>query len=462
MELSLGEIAEVTGGHILGERASLTFSHFFHDSREVGKKSFFIALKGEKVDGHDYIKAAYDGGCRGVLISDESKSRVIRDELKDLGFVLVSDAVKALADLGREVLKRMNPTVIGITGSVGKTTTKDMIAKILSTKFKVAASPGNLNTEIGLPIALLNFEDGREIVVLEMATRGFGQIKQLCEIAPPNIAVITNIGHSHLECFGDLDGVRKAKIEIVETMAEGGTAVISGDEERLINEISNLGVRYRTFGESEGLDTVVTGVQISETQTQYKILTGDGSVSGTMDYGTHGDILNCAAAVTVASVLGISASEALESSPEPPHSNLRSEWQPGPNSSSILVDCYNANPESMRNSAQFVSKKRRSGGRVIGVLGDMFELGGSSESEHKNLGLYLAGLQFDELITIGDQMEITMRSFVDAGGVGKHYKSYEQLTEYLINTVREKDVILLKGSRGMTMEKVLNYLPKPS
>jgi UDP-N-acetylmuramoyl-tripeptide--D-alanyl-D-alanine ligase len=458
LDLSLKEIADVTGGLIVAGGPGTKFAAFHHHSDDAKPGSFFFALKGARVDGHDYLRAAYSAGCRGAIVTDRRKFDSLRDGMPGMCAVLVDDAVEALASLGREVIRRLHPRIIGITGSVGKTTTKEMAAAMLGGKYAVGYSPGNLNTEIGLPIALLNFNGDEEIVVLEMATRGFGQIAHLCGIAPPDVAVITNAGHSHIECFGDINGVRRAKIEIVENTAEGGAAIVYGDDSTLAGMAAGTGKQIIAFGETGRCDFRIADISVDAEGVSFSLRHRGEAYSASIRPGSRGDAFNCAAATAVAHTLGVGIRDALDAVRSFKPTELRLERRIGPNSSLLLVDCYNANPESMRNAVEATVASRREGGRVIGVLADMLELGELSQKEHSALGIHLGEKGFDLLLTYGNEIKITAREFKEKGGVSFHFERHEDIADWLRDNAAGNDVILLKGSRLMALEKVLEYL----
>jgi UDP-N-acetylmuramoyl-tripeptide--D-alanyl-D-alanine ligase len=461
LDLTLAEIAGVTGGRILSGPGAIVFSSFHHHSAGSGPGSFFFALKGKRADGHDFLRAVYEAGCRGAMVTDAVKFDSLKDMLPGMGVVLVDDAIDALAKLGREALRRLKPKVVGITGSVGKTTTKEMIAAMLRTTFRVGASPGNLNTDIGLPIALLNIRGDEEIIVLEMATRGFGQIAHLCSIAPPDVAVITSIGHSHLECFGSVDGIRRAKFEIVENMADNGTAVIPGDNNTLLGMVQRTGKPFLTFGQAPMCDFALADIKVDARQVRFALRHQGGVSNGIIEGGTRGDAYNCAASIAVCTLFGIPINAALKVVHNLQSIGLRMEKRRGPNSSWLIVDCYNASPESMRNAIEAACAARREGGRVVAVLADMLELGDSSAEEHTALGTVLKDSGVDILITYGNEVLNTAQAFAKPGGRHHHFDSHEEIALWLGNNAAEGDVILLKGSRGMALEKVLAILDKP-
>ena len=458
MELTFREIAEAVSGRILTGELTTVFASFHNHSDDAVSDSFYICIKGARVDGHDFLPAIYKAGCKGALITDESAFNSLRESIPGMCVLLVDDVVVALASLGKYVISRLHPRIVAITGSVGKTSTKEMTAAMLAMKYRVGHSPGNLNTEIGLPLTLLNFEGDEEIVVLEMATRGFGQIAHLCRIAPPDIAMITTIGHSHIECFGNIEGVRTAKMEIVEYMTEGGTAIIFGDDPALVDMAKASGKQLVTFGESEFCDYRLDGIDVTTGAVEFK-LHHDGNVfDGAIQDGSRGDAFNCAAAVAVAHMHGISIEDALSTVESFEPVGMRLDRRVGPRGSLMLLDCYNANPESMRNAIEVATSARRENGRVIVVLGDMLELGELSIIEHELLGAELVKSGVDSLLSYGKEIGVTGAKFKVSGKEVFHYENHKEIAEWLMAHVTEKDVILIKGSRGMMLEKVLEFL----
>ncbi len=457
VQVSLGDIARVTGGHILSGDESTVFTSFHHHSNDASPGSLYIALKGERVDGHDFVKACYDKGCRGVLITDASAFERIKDEVPGMAAVVVSDPVDALSKLGREVIRRIGPKIVGITGSVGKTSTKEMTAAILSKQYRTGFSPGNLNTEIGMPVALLNMRGGEEIIVLEMATRGIGQITHLCSIAHPDVAIITGIGHSHIECFGSLDGIRKAKLEIVEGMSGEGAAVIFGDDKSLVEMASHTGREMVLFGESEDCEYRLANIAITPEGVNFRLIIGEDGYPVSIKHGSRGDAFNFIAATAAADALGVPVTNAVASANAVRTTGMRLRRETGPRGSLMIVDCYNANPESMRNAIELALANHRPGGRVIAVLGDMLELGAMSGAEHRSLGEFIAG-KIDVVLAFGEEMRGALEVYESKGGSGVHFQNHRDIAEWLMDNASAVDVILLKGSRGMALERIFEYL----
>ena len=452
------EIADVVQGRILAGRPDAVFTSFHNHSDDARPGSFYFCLKGARVDGHDFLSSVYEAGCRGASVTDEGKFDSLRGKIPGMCIVLVEDATEALANLGKYIINKLQPSVVAITGSVGKTTTKEMAARMLGNKYAVGYSPGNLNTEIGLPIALLNFGGSEEVVVLEMAARGFGQIAHLCGIAQPDVAVITNIGHSHIECFGDTGGVRKAKMEIVHNMKEGGTAVITGDDAELVGMAEESGKPFITFGTVPGCEYRLGGIDVCGEAVGFSMHHDGYDYQAEIEYGSRGDAYNCVAAVAAAHILGLPIRDALDSVRRFKPVEMRLDRREGPNSSLMFVDCYNANPESMCNSVELAASARRTGGRLIAVLGDMLELGDTSSDEHASLGSELAGYGVDLLLAYGKEILATVEKFMAEGGEVHHFKSHGDIAQWLMNSATEMDVILIKGSRGMALEKVVELL----
>lgn len=421
------------------------------DSRTCGSEMLFFALRGEKFDGHEFIAEVFARGALAAVVEEKWFASAPK---RRGNFLIVADTLQALQRLGQNIRKRWGGCVLAITGSNGKTTTKEMVAAVLSQKKIVHKTTGNLNNHIGVPATLTEISPAHEMLVLEMGTNHFGEIAQLCEIAEPDLGLITNIGHAHLEFFGDLAGVARAKKELFDHLAaHDGVAFLNADDAHLVNALPAR-MKAVTFGLNK------------PAQIQGKIVAQDEAGRVTLAWknvhihlqipgGHHAG--NALAAVAVGSFFGLNAAEikrGVEACAAP--SKRMEVMQRG--GITIINDAYNANPDSMRAALQFLAQKSMpEGGRRVAILGDMLELGPAADDYHRELGEFIKTLPIQAVFALGPHM----RQLVAAIGRecwALHFDKQEDLIAEVKQSLRPGDVMLLKGSRGMRMEEVVGHL----
>ena len=449
--LKVSEIIEATGGRVVsGGKEETFFSGVSIDSRTIREGELFVALKGERFDGHDFLAGAM-GRAGGAIVSSLS--------VPDAGgktVVLVKDTLKALQDIARFVRMKNPVTVIGITGTNGKTTTKELIASILGAKHRIMKNAGNLNNHIGLPLSMTRMEDGDEFAILEMGASAGGDIRQLCDIAAPEYGVITNIGPGHLEGFGDLDGVRKAKLELMDSVK---TVAANGDDGFLMEGIRqrrrSSGPEIITFGIGGGSDVRAKDIALKERSSAFSICLPDGGCAEAfLRLGGEFNIYNALAAASVCYAAGAGIDEIKEGIESFRGVPMRLEVKElfG---ATVISDVYNANPASMEEGIKELVRLRKR--RAIAVLGDMLELGTYAEEAHRRLGRWMSGLPVDVFIAAGPLMSNAAREF-SAGDDGRKQavavSDSSEARRKLLSVCREGDTILVKGSRGMHMEIV--------
>ncbi len=409
------------------------------DSRDVDEKTLYIPLKGERFDGHDFIPEVLRKGAAGVL-----SERPLNDP--DPRIIRVKSTLEALGILARERRKEIAPLTVGLTGSVGKTTTKDMTALVLGTKYRTHKTAGNFNNEIGLPKTLLALEKEHEAAVIEMGMSHRGEISRLTHIALPDIALVTNIGSAHIEYLGSREGIRDAKLEIAEGLKSGGTLLLNGDEPLLIERIPSLrerGFRVLTFGLSGDCDYRAETIAEEEESVSFTLK----GVSFRIPLAGRHNVYNALAAAAAGDAAGVplsSAAEALRGF-SPASAMRQSVKKVG--GYTLFIDCYNAGPESMHASFQ-VAKTMKVPGKKIAVLGTMRELGENAPGYHRAAGEEASEI-FDRVITLGEGSHWYKEGAPEA----KEAPSVEEIAPMLLEIAEPGDLILFKGSR-------LNYLEK--
>jgi UDP-N-acetylmuramoyl-tripeptide--D-alanyl-D-alanine ligase len=452
--LGLDFILNSTKGKLISGRKPGEFSGVSTDSRSVSAGEIFFALKGDNYDGHLFVDEALRKGAAGAVIEDGS---LAQNNGKLL--IQVRSTVKALGDLASEWRNSFPALKLAaITGSNGKTTTKEMASSIVSLKYKTLKNTGNFNNLIGLPITLFRLDGSYDAAVVELGMNDFGEIRRLAEIAQPDTGAITNIGRAHLEKLGGLEGVAKAKGELVEGFSEDRVFVVNADDPR-INRISeSVKCRKITYGiKTAGADITAKEIKSDGFSGISFLMKAAGK-----DYpvringiGMH-NVMNSLCASGIALSFGCGAEEITEGLLNFHPSYMRLEVLDSREGFRVINDTYNANPDSMRSAVDELIRLKGQG-RAIAVLGDMLELGESSEAEHADLGEYLSALGVDFVIACGKFGQSIL------GGAGADRKclfatSHEEAAKAIMEIAKPGDLVLIKGSRGMRMEEVTKRL----
>jgi UDP-N-acetylmuramoyl-tripeptide--D-alanyl-D-alanine ligase len=421
------------------------------DTRSVRGGDLFIALEGERHDGHDFVAEAAGKGAAAVMVS-ESRAVVVEPEVATLA---VPDTLNALQKFARWHRLAFQGPVIGITGSCGKTTVKELIAAVLGVRFQIARTPLNFNNEIGVPLSVLGISDRAEVAVIELGTNAPGEISLLCDIAKPNRALITNIGRAHLEGFGTVEAVAEEKGTLVKSLDEQGTFYVNADDPFCAKIARDFPGKCVTFGEGADAQWRVVMFKMGLDGTPSTFTVEPLGLFTTRLFGRH-SILNAATAAVIGKDFGLSANEIQEglSKAELPPMRMRMVNKGG---RTFLNDAYNANPESMRAATEALVSWQ-SAGRKIAVIGDMLELGEAAVSEHKELGEFMASAGVDALIVLGQFAQQVAEGASKGGLTGAAVNvggDHAEVARLLAEVSASGDVILVKGSRGAAMEKVL-------
>ena len=421
------------------------------DSREVGPGDLFVGIPGERADGGSFAVGALRDGAWGVLVTPEWAADAMVEEA---GAVLVSATpVPALGALARAWRRDLAAHVIAVTGSVGKTSTKDLITALVAPHRAVASNPKNWNTEIGLPLAILAAPLGTQVMVLEMGMRGFGQIAELAAISEPDVGVITNIGPVHLEQMGSLEGVARAKSELLEGLYDGATAVVPSDEP-LLEPWLRSSLEIVTFG--PGGDVAYEGSSLrggtvpDAVPRTHVVLAGGERIELELPFDQAHNLLNTLAAVAAVRAIGVTPSGRVDVR----FSGLRGERVLLGMGATIINDCYNANPLSMRAALDDLAA-HETAGRRIAVLGDMLELGPAEDEHHRDVGAYAAAAGVDVLVTVGPRSARMLDAY---DGEGYAVADAGEAAAMAGELIAAGDVVLVKGSRGVGLEVVAETL----
>jgi UDP-N-acetylmuramoyl-tripeptide--D-alanyl-D-alanine ligase len=465
----VAELVSILGADLLAGGNDGRLEALSTDTRTLQPNDYFLALKGERFDGHAFVVDALARGAGGAIVEREAGRRLLAAHLIDRPLLGVDDPLRALQQLATAHRRRFTLPVIGITGSNGKTTTKEMTAAILSQRYAVLKTRGNLNSQIGLPMMLLGLTAEHEAAVLELGISRAGELTRLCEQARPTIGIITNIGPAHLESLGDLDGVRAAKAELLAGLPADGLAVLNRDDPSY--EWLRQRCRCRVVGFGSSPEAGVRGIVL-------EIERGDPPRQRIMVQWARGEAealvpvigphfaLNAAAAVAAALDVGVVGPDAITAGLEAARfPTLRSEVKTLPGGGRLLLDAYNANPSSVRRALE-AAAQLAGPGAVIAVLGDMLELGPEAERWHDEIGRYAASLPVGRLITVGmlagrmadgaGAAGLTAGAIRRCADVGEARAVLQRWLE--AGEIRPGDVVLVKGSRGMRMERLVDGL----
>lgn len=463
--MTLRAMAKACNGKYYGSEANLDkeVTDITTDSRKVVKDGLFIAICGERTDGHKYIDGCFEAGALCVISEKELPEQ-------ENSYIKVKSSLQALKDLALLYRNNLDIKVVGITGSVGKTSTKETISYVLEEKYKVLKTEGNFNNEIGLPLTVFRLRDDDEIAVLEMGISDFGEMERLSQIAQPDIGVITNIGLCHLENLKTRDGILKAKTEMFHNLKPDGTAILNGDDDKLItiDEVNNkrpviFGISYKddVYASDiknlglDGTSFVINGLKCAD---------GDRAFEVTVPVPGHHMIYNALAAACVGAQLGLSSIQIRDGISKLKTIAGRNNIIKTDNYT-IIDDCYNANPVSMKASVDVVDMAL---GRKVCILGSMFELGDNEKNLHCDVGQYVGTKSIDVLITIGDLARHIAMGAADYRET--HYESYdcsihsydtiEEFENEAGQLLKKGDNILVKASHGMHFSNIVDMLSK--
>ncbi len=455
-----GELARVTGGRWIGP-APAAVEGISTDTRTMAAGSCFLALKGERFDGHDFLAEAARAGAACAAVAE---SRTASGSA-GLPLLAVPDTLAALGALARHHRHRFRIPLVAVTGSNGKTTTREMIAEILATRGPVLRSRGNLNNEVGVPLTLLGLSGEHQAAVVEMGMNHPGEIARLAAVAEPQVAVVTNAAAVHLEGLGSVEAVADAKAELYRGLSPGGVAVANADDARMLRRAQQSGRRLITFARGRGRRGDVVAMEVlshSEAGLAFLLGVGNREMEVRLSLVGEHNAVNAAAAAAAAVALGCSDREIVRglSAVRPVGRRLRLERLP---SGVFLVDdCYNANPLSMRAALETLSAlASASGGRPVAALGDMLELGPAEAEAHRELGAAAARAGLGWLAAFGPRSRAAAEA-ASAAGLGNgdafHTEDLEALAAFVKGRLRPGDVLLVKASRGMKLERLVEAL----
>lgn len=461
-KMTCGEIAKACGGTFHGtkEESGRIVAGIAIDSRKIQKDWLFVATVGERVDGHSFIPQVFEKHAACVVSEKELENPAGP-------YIHVDSSFQALKDIAAYYRSILDIKVVGITGSVGKTSTKEMIASVLNTRFKVQKTAGNYNNEVGLPLTVFSIGEEHEIAVLEMGISDFGEMHRLGRIARPDYMVITNIGQCHLENLKTRDGILKAKTEVFDEMSPSSEVILNGDDDKLATILQVHGKAPHFFSKAyaDSADKSEIKAEAYATDVENLGLYGsrcvihikDRSFTVTIPLPGEHMIQNALAAATVGHLLGLTPKEIAEGISQVQSVAGRSHIM-DTGVYTLIDDCYNANPVSMKSAIDLLATAKT---RKVAIMGDMFELGNNTEALHKETGAYAAGAGIDVIICIGSLSSHTACGAKESGAKEVHH--YPDKAAFLLDAkkiLHPQDSILLKASHGMHFEELLDALQK--
>ena len=449
LELNLQEIVKATKGALLKEADVKEIKAVSTDTRKIEEGTMFIALKGENFNGNNYVLEAFNKGAK-IAIVDEVKCDL--NELKeDVALIKVENTGRALMDLAKFYREKLGLKVVGITGSAGKTSTKDLVAAVLSDKYKVFKTKGNFNNEIGLPLMILELDSTYDVAILEMGMRGLGQIKELAEIASPDLGIITNIGISHIEILKTRENILKAKMEIATFFDKNNTLVVCGNDD-FLGALPEAEYKIVKTGVGENFKIGAKNIALEELSSKFTVYDGEKEEEFSLDMPGEHNISNLMLGIAIAKELGVSFEEMKRGLKNIEATSMRLELIKK-DGFSILNDCYNSSPVAVKSAIDVM--KNIEGKRRIAVLGTMRELGHKSEEAHMEIGKYAKENGIEKVLCFGNFSENIKEGYGEGCTV---YENKEELIKDLLNIICDGDIILVKASRSLKFEEITKAL----
>jgi len=464
MELSLEELTKVIKGKIISGNPGSIIRSISIDSRTLNKGDFFIPLLGEKCDGHQFINEALSKGAIGFLTSiDENRLNFKREIYLNKIIILVENTQEVLEEMAKYVRKISRYEVVAITGSVGKTVTREIIRSVLKQRFKVGCAPENYNTEIGVPLTILSYDDDIQILILELAMRGLNQIARLAKICKPEIGVMTLINNTHIELLGSVENIVKAKSELIKAIPKDGVTILCRDDKwyTLFSSISNS--KVVNYGLSNDSQVSAKDITLDElAKPRFKLCFRDEQVDISLPITGDQYVLNSLAAAAVGISYGLDLNQIKKGLESVKPFKMRMQIEEGKRNILLINDSYNANSTSMKAAIKILSylKKKRKG-RSVAILGDMLELGKFSEISHMNIGNFIVRQNVDLLLTRGENAKIISQTAL-SNGMSKdqvyQFSSNDEIKENILNLIKPEDIVLVKASRAMAFDEIADFL----
>ncbi len=460
--LTAAEVAAVAGGRLVSGDPNQRIGRWSIDSRTVAAGDMFVAIRGDRFDGHEFVTAALAAGAAGAVVARAPAAPETGHGRPGPLLIVVADTTRALQDVAREVRRRSGAKVVAITGSAGKTTTKELTAEFLSSKHRVFRNKGNFNNHIGLPLSLLELSERPDVAVVELGMNHAGEIRTLVGIAEPDVRVWTNVGDAHLGFFASADAIADAKAEILEAARPTDLLVSNADDERISSRVREFSGRTRSFGLSAAAEVRASAVeQRGLDGMAATVTTPEGQVRMETSLLGYGNLLNLLAATAVATDMGVPldaiAARAAAAKPVP----HRGELLRLPGGITLFDDSYNSSPSALKGTLETV-KRATGSARRVAVLGEMLELGAHAPRLHAEAGAAAAGSGLDLLITVGGPAAQAMAFAATNAGMPSSAVFYvaesPEAAELALKKIRPGDLVLVKGSHGIRTDLVVERL----
>jgi UDP-N-acetylmuramoyl-tripeptide--D-alanyl-D-alanine ligase len=459
--LTIEEVLRATGGKLLQGKENAFFQGISTDSRTITEGELFIALKGPCFDGHHYALEALKKKAGGVLIGEDQVGDIRWNGYRSRAVIAVKDTLTALGAIARDWRRKYGPPVVALTGSNGKTTTKEMIAACLETTFPILKTKGNLNNLIGVPLTLLTLTEKERVVVLEMGMNVPGEIRRLTEIAEPDVGLITNIQKVHLEGMGSLERLKEEKGELFRKMRRDGTILVNQDDPRVVDLARDYPGQKITFGIETPAEVMAKEIQLRGVEgTSFTLILEEEAMEVHLQLLGRHFVPNALSAIAVACLFGVELKQAKEAIEHFQSFPMRMEVVPLKDGKTLINDAYNANPYSMELALETLVEVKGKG-RAIAVLGDMLELGNFEKEAHEQLGERVSELAIDFLLALGEDAPLVVESAIRHGFPIERTRiveSHSEAISLLRQMLENGDWILVKGSRRMAMEKIVEGL----
>lgn len=452
IQITVKDIINVTKGKLIYGNENEICENFSRNTKEVKQGDIYIGFKGEIYDGGVFYEEAFSNGAKGCIINEIEGLKL--KEVENKFIIQVEDTVKAIGQIARYKREKYNIPVIAVTGSVGKTSTKDIIASVVSQKYKTLKTQANLNNHIGMPLTILSLKD-HEALVVEMGMNHFGELSYLTNIAKPTIAVITNVGTAHIGNLGSRENILKAKLEILEGLPKDGVVIINNDNDLLHKwQLENKKYNVITYGINNNSKYVAKEIKYTTTGSEYQL---NGKESIKVPVGGEAFVYNSLAAISVGELLNIPIEKIQVGIKNFELTKMRLDVQKSSKGYIIINDCYNANYDSMKSAIEYLNSSK--GNRKIAVLGDMLELGEFSQELHKKVGEEVAKNKIDILITVGKEAN-NIAETAKKNGINTTYmfENNQKAITKLKEILEPKDVVLVKASNSMNFKEIVSNI----
>lgn len=459
MNIKVNDIIKICNAELIFGNKDEICENFSKDTREIQEGDVYIGIKGENFDGNNFFEKALENGAKVCILENIDIPENIKTKYTDRTIIKVPNTIKALQEIASYKRSLYNIPVVAVTGSVGKTSTKDILASVVAKKYKVLKTQGNLNNQIGLPLTILKLKDHTAMVV-EMGMSKLGEISTLTNIAKPTVCVITNVGTAHIGELGSRENILKAKLEILEGMQKNGSLVINNDND-MLNAWNKTNNNYKviTFGIENKSDIMAENINLQEYSSEFIANDNNKKLKVEVPVGGKHFVYNGLCAIAVGKLLSIEDSEILEGIKEFELTKNRMDVKKNKNDVTIINDCYNANYDSMKAAIEYLAKLNAK--RKIAMLGDMLELGEYSVSLHQKIGEEIVKNKIDILIIVGEESKNIVKKALELGYKKENTYNFEN-TEEAIQKLQEilnpQDAVLIKASNGMNFSKIVEAI----